>query len=146
MEDYRLVPILGFGVDTTLAILRLVFSGILERIPNLKLVATHTGGVFPYLRGRIEIGYNAYPECKVNLSKPPSTFLKEIWLDTVCYDHDVLTSSYAYVGGDKMVLGTDYPHQITDIENAVNRIKALNISEDEKRAILGENAIKLLKL
>jgi predicted TIM-barrel fold metal-dependent hydrolase len=59
MEDYRLVPILGFGVDTALAIFRIVFSGVMEKIPNLKLVATHTGGVFPYLRGRAEIGYHA---------------------------------------------------------------------------------------
>ncbi len=146
MDEYRLVPILGFGVDTSLAILRLVFSGILERIPNLKLVATHTGGVFPYLRGRIEIGYKAYPECKVKLKNPPSTYLKKIWLDTVCYDEDVLMSSYAYVGEDKMVLGTDYPHQITDIEYAVQRIRRLKIQESSKQKILGDNALKLLKL
>jgi predicted TIM-barrel fold metal-dependent hydrolase len=73
MDDYRLVPILGFGVDTTLAVLRLVFSGILEKMSSLKLVASHLGGVFPYLRGRIEKGFNAYPECKVNISEPRLT-------------------------------------------------------------------------
>jgi aminocarboxymuconate-semialdehyde decarboxylase len=146
MDDYRLVPILGFGVDTSLAILRLVFSGILETIPNLKLVATHTGGVFPYLRGRIEIGYNAYPECKVKLGHPPSTYLKKIWLDTVCYDEDLMMSSLKYVGEDKMLLGTDYPHQITDIEYAAGRVNHLEIQESSKKKILGENALKLLKL
>src|SRR5487761_94714 len=146
MDDYRLVPILGFGVDTALAIFRIVFSGIMERLPNLKLVATHTGGVFPYLRGRAEIGYQAYPECKVNLSKPPSTYLKKIWLDTVCYDEDVIMSSFNYVGEDKMLLGTDYPHQISDIEHAVGRVRRLNIQEGAKNKILGENAMKLLKI
>lgn len=146
MEDYRLVPILGFGVDTSLAILRLVFSGFLEKLPKLKLVATHTGGVFPYLRGRVEIGYKAYPECKVKLKNPPSTYLRKIWLDTVCYDEDVMMSSLAYVGEDKMLLGTDYPHQITDIENAVGRVNHLKIKESAKEKIKGENAMNLLKL
>jgi len=146
MDDYRLVPILGFGVDTALAVLRLVFSGVLQRLPSLKLVASHLGGVFPYLRGRIEIGFNAYPECKINISKPPSHYLKKIWMDSICYDENILMSSYTYSGADKILLGTDFPHQISDLEKAVERIKRLNISEEEKQKILGENAAKLLKL
>ena len=146
MEDYRLVPIMGFGVDTGLAILRLVFSGIMERLPTLKLVATHTGGVFPYLRGRIEVAHRAYPETRVNAPKPPSEYLRRIWLDTVCYDSDVLASSYAFAGPDKMVMGSDYPHQIGDLEHCVGRVRALKIGEEEKRKVLGESAAKLLKL
>jgi predicted TIM-barrel fold metal-dependent hydrolase len=87
------VPILGFGVDTSLAILRLVFSGTLEKYPKLKLVGSHLGGVYPYLRGRIETGYNAYPECKVNISNPPSYYLKKLYMDSIIYDNDVLMSS-----------------------------------------------------
>jgi aminocarboxymuconate-semialdehyde decarboxylase len=146
MDEFRLVPILGFGVDTTLSIFRLVFSGIMERLPSLKLVATHTGGVYPHLRGRAEIAYHAYPECKVNISHPPSTYLKRIWMDTVCYDEDVIVSSLDYVGADKMLMGTDYPHQITDIENAVGRVERLKIDEAGKRKIFSDNALKLLKL
>ena len=146
MDDYRLVPILGFGVDTTLAVLRLVFSGILERLPGLKLVASHLGGVFPYLRGRIDTGFQAYPECKVNISKPPSHYLKQIWMDSLCYDRDVLVSTYAFSGAEKILLGSDFPHQIADLENAVERISQLNIGDNEKKRILGENAARLLKL
>ena len=146
MEDYRLVPIMGFGVDTSLAILRLVFSGVLERLPGLKLVATHTGGVFPYLRGRIEVAYRAYPETKMFITKPPSEYFRRIWLDTVCYDSDVLASSLAFWGSDKMLMGSDYPHQIGDLENCVGRVRRLEIDEEQKKKILGGNAIKLLKL
>jgi aminocarboxymuconate-semialdehyde decarboxylase len=146
MDDYRLVPILGFTVDTALAVLRLVFSGVLARFPNLKLVASHLGGVFPYLRGRIETAYNAYPECKVNISEPPSTYLKKIWADSVCYNSDIFMSTYAFSGAEKLMLGTDFPHEIHDLYNAVDRIKSLKITEEEKEKILGENAIKLLKL
>jgi aminocarboxymuconate-semialdehyde decarboxylase len=147
MDDYRLVPIIGFTVDTSLALLRLIFSGVLDRLPNLKLVVAHTGGVFPYLRGRIEIGYNAYPECRVNISSPPSFYFKRnVWVDTVCYDRDILMSTYAFLGPDRILLGTDFPHQIGDMEKAVGRIKNLQITDEEKEKILGENSSRLLKL
>jgi aminocarboxymuconate-semialdehyde decarboxylase len=146
MDDYRLVPIMGFTVDTALAVIRLVFSGVLKRLPNLKLVASHLGGVFPYLRGRIDVAYNAYPECKINISEPPSVYLKKIWADSVCYNSDIFMSTYAFSGAEKLVLGTDFPHEIHDLHNAVERIKGLKISEEQKEQILGENAIKLLKL
>ncbi len=146
MQDYRLVPILGFGVDTTLNLLRLVFSGTLKRLPRLKLVISHLGGVFPYLRGRIDKGFHAYPECKINISEPPSLYLKRVWMDSICYDRDVFMSSYAFSGAEKIMLGSDFPHQIGDIEKAVERITRLDIGEEEKEMILGGNAVKLLKL
>ena len=146
MEDYRLVPILGFGVDTSLAILRLVFSGVMERLPGLKLVATHAGGVFPYLRGRIDAAYRAYPETRRDIPKPPAEYFRRIWLDTVCYDSDVLASSLAFWGPGKLVMGSDYPHQIGDLENCVGRVRGLAIGEEEKEEILGGNATRLLKI
>ncbi|MBA7465555.1 hypothetical protein ES707_00725 [subsurface metagenome] len=146
MGDYRLVPILGFGVDTTLSVLRMVFSGMLDRLPNLKLVASHLGGVFPYLRGRIDIGYKAYPECKENISEPPENYLKRIWMDSIIYDRDNLKSAIAFSGVEKIVLGSDHPHQIGDLANAVGRIESLDISEGDKEKILWGNAAKLLKI
>jgi len=146
MNDYRLVPILGFGVDTSLSVLRMVFAGVLESYPEIKLVASHLGGVYPYLRGRIETGYNAYPECKKIISKPPSHYLKKIWMDSIIYDNNVLESTIDFTGSEKIMLGTDEPHQIGDIHKAVERIKTLKISEEDKQKILGDNAEKLLKL
>jgi aminocarboxymuconate-semialdehyde decarboxylase len=146
MEDYRLVPILGFGVDTSVAVLRLVFSGVLKKLPRLKLIASHLGGVYPYLRGRIEIGFKAYPECKVNIEEPPSTYLNKIWMDSIIYDEDVLMSTLAYSGAEKIVLGSDHPHQIGDMANAVERIERLDISDEDKERILWKNAAELLKM
>jgi aminocarboxymuconate-semialdehyde decarboxylase len=146
MEDYRLVPMIGFGIDTSLATIRLIMSGTLKKLPNLKLVASHVGGIFPFLRGRIETCFKAYPECKVHISEPPSTYLKKIWMDSIIYDNHVLMSAIAFSGVEKIMLGTDHPHQIGDIQNAVQRIKNLDISSDEKELILGGNAIKLLKI
>jgi aminocarboxymuconate-semialdehyde decarboxylase len=146
MDDYRLVPMIGFGIDTSLAVLRMVFSGVMKKLPNLKIVASHVGGIFPFLRGRIETCYNAYPECKVNIGDPPSTYLKRVWMDSVIYDNDVLMSALAFSGFHKMMLGTDHPHQIGDIEMAVKRIKDLDVSDSNKSLILGGNAQKLLKI
>lgn len=146
MEDFRLVPILGFGVDTSLSVLRMVFSGLLEKLPNLKLIASHLGGVYPYLRGRVEIGYSAYPECKERIKKSPSEYMKKIWVDSIIYDNDVFKSTYAFLGEDKIVLGSDHPHQIGDIDKAVGRIKSLDIPETSKEKILTLNAKKLLKI
>lgn len=146
MDDYRLVPILGFGVDTALAVLRLIFSGVLKRLPRLKLVASHLGGVLPFLRGRIEAGFKAYPECKLNISEPPSLYLKRLWMDSIIYDSEILMSAYAFSGSDKIMLGSDFPHQIGDLEHAVERIKRMDIGDEDKEKILGGNAARLLKL
>jgi predicted TIM-barrel fold metal-dependent hydrolase len=67
-------------------------------------------------------------------------------MDSIIYDNDVLMSSLAFCGTEKIVLGSDDPHQIGDIEEAVERIKQLDISDQDKQLILGENAKKLLKL
>ena len=146
LDDFRLVPILGFGVDTTLSVLRLVFSGVLERFPSLKLIASHLGGVYPYLRGRIDVGYNAYPECKMKIQKQPSHYLKKIWVDSIIYNEVVFMSAYRFLGAEKILMGSDFPHQIGDLENAVTRIRSLPISETNKEDILGRNAERLLKL
>jgi aminocarboxymuconate-semialdehyde decarboxylase len=146
MGDWRLVPIMGFGVDTSLNILRFVFSGLLDKMPKLKLVASHLGGVYPYIRGRIDIGFKAYPECKVNIKEPPSTYLKRIWTDSIIYDEDILMSTLAFSGAEKLVLGSDHPHQIGDMANCVERITNLDISDEDKEKILWGNAAKLLKI
>jgi aminocarboxymuconate-semialdehyde decarboxylase len=146
MGEYRLVPIIGFGVDTSVSVLRMVFSGLFERLPRLKLVASHLGGVYPYLRGRIDIGYKAYPECKLKINKPPSEYLKKVWVDSIIYDNDVLLSTLAFLGDGKIVLGSDHPHQIGDIDQAIDRIRKLSIDEKSKEKILTGNAEKLLKI
>ena len=146
MEDLRLVPMIGFGIDTSLSVIRLVLSGVMKKLPKFKLVASHVGGIFPFLRGRIETCFNAYPECKVHIQEPPSTFLKRVWMDSIIYDNDVLMSALAFSGIEKMMLGTDHPHQIGDIQHAVKRIRDLDIPEADKELILGGNAEKLLKL
>lgn len=144
MGDFRLVPILGFTVDTSLALLRFAFGGVLNRFPDLKLVAAHSGGVFPFIRGRIEKAFEAYPECREKTTQSPLSYLSKVWLDTVCYDSDVLEFALSFCTPDKTVLGTDFPHQIGDLERSVERVKSIKtLSDEDKEKILGGNAQRL---
>jgi len=144
--DYRLVPMLGFTLDTSLAVTRMIYGGVFDKYPSLKVVASHLGGTLPFLVGRIDTGYNRYPECKSLIKNPPSEYMKRIWVDSICYDKNVFMCGYSLFGPNKIVLGSDFPMGISDFEMAVKRIKDLKISEEDKEKILGENAKKLLGL
>ena len=146
MNDYRLAPMIGFEMDLCLAVARIVFSGLLEGYPQLKFIISHLGGAIPYLIGRIENCYNAYPECRENISDNPSTYLHKIYFDTVSFYEPALMCAYAFTKADKLVMGSDYPHVIGDLKRAVTSIKNLSIPETAKNMILGENIQKLLGL
>jgi aminocarboxymuconate-semialdehyde decarboxylase len=143
MSDYRLVPILGFGVDTTLTVLRLILAGVLEKYPNLKLGASHLGGVYPLLKGRLDLASEVYPETGVNIRNPPSTYLKRIYVDSCGYDASVIGFVHSWLGSKRMLLGSDYPAQIAD-PAAMARIKTLKMPDADKDLILGGNASELL--
>lgn len=146
MQDYRLAPMIGFEMDICLAVARIVFSGMLEQYPNLTFIISHLGGAIPYLIGRIENCYNAYPECKEKISESPSTYIHKLYFDTVSFYEPALLCAYAFTNADKLVMGSDYPHVIGDLDRAVTSIKGLPISNAEKEMILGKNIENLLRL
>ncbi|MEE2708460.1 MAG: amidohydrolase family protein [Gemmatimonadota bacterium] len=147
MEEYMLMPLVGFLMDTTLATASLVFSGVVERFPNLKWVLGHLGGAVPYLSERFDRVYEAFPQCQENLSQLPTTYLKEkFYYDTVNFDLNALEFAIKFAGVDHIVAGSDYPHQIGSISKMLSSLRALDISEEDRAAIMGGNAAKLLNL
>ena len=146
MNDYRLAPMIGFEMDLCLATARIVMGGILRDFPNLKFIISHLGGAIPYLTERIENCFRAYPECKVNIQDSPKNYLKKIYLDTVSFHKPALMCAYAFPGPRRLVLGSDYPHVIGDIERSVSSIQGLEIPDEEKEWIFSENLKPLLKL
>ena len=146
MTDYRLMPLIGFTYDTTLAAAKLVFSGVIEQFPKIKWVLAHLGGAIPYLAERLDRGYFAFRECREHIRKPPSEYLKEFYFDTVNFDPRALRLAIDFAGTDHLVAGSDYPHQIGSLEKMISSIKGLNLSEKENAGILGENAAQLLGL
>jgi len=146
MTEYMLMPLVGFLADTTLAAASLVFSGVGEEFPNIKWVLGHLGGAVPYLAERFDRGYEAFEQCRKNISKPPSEYLKKFYYDTVNFDVHALQFAIDFAGSDHLVAGSDYPHQIGSIEKMLTSIEKLNISQEEKTGILGGNAERLLGL
>ncbi|MGH7598720.1 MAG: amidohydrolase family protein, partial [bacterium] len=146
MLDYWLMPLLGFTFDTTLAAAKLVFSGVVERFPKIKWVLAHLGGAIPYLAERLDRGYYAFEECRKNIRRPPSEYLKEFYYDTVNFDVNALQLAITFAGTDHILAGSDYPHQIGSLEKMLESIEALNLAATAKANILGGNAARLLGL
>jgi aminocarboxymuconate-semialdehyde decarboxylase len=146
LADYRLTALMGFQFDTTAAVTRLIFAGVLERLPNLKLVVGHLGGTIPFLAERVERGYEVYPECREHISRPPSEYFRRIYIDTVNFDAGALRLGLDFAGPDRIVFGSDYPHQVGYIDRALNAVRSMPVNDTERAQILGGNAASLLKL
>jgi aminocarboxymuconate-semialdehyde decarboxylase len=144
MLDYWLMPLVGFLMDTTLAAASLVFSGVAERFPNISWVLGHLGGAIPYLAERLDRGFEAFSECRKNISRPPSEYLKQFYYDTVNFDPAALELAVSFAGPEHILAGSDYPHQIGSISKMLRSLKAMRVSEEGKQKILGGNAAKLL--
>jgi aminocarboxymuconate-semialdehyde decarboxylase len=144
MMEYWLMPLVGFLFDTTLAAAGLVFSGVAERFPKIRWVLGHLGGAIPYLAERLDRGYEAFAECRKNISQPPGTYLKKFYYDTVNFDPHAIELAISFAGAGQILAGSDYPHQIGSIPKMLESIRALKISEEDKARILGGNAAGLL--
>jgi len=144
MQEYWLMPLVGFLFDTTLAAAHLVFAGIPERFPGIKWVLGHLGGTIPYLAERLDRGFNAFAECRKDLKLPPSEHLKAFYYDTVNFDPAALRLAIEFAGVGQILAGSDYPHQIGSIPKMLGAIRGLGLPAADEAKILGGNAARLL--
>lgn len=143
LRNYALVPVIGFGLDTTIAAARMIFSGTLEKYPEIKFILSHLGGALPYMAGRLEFGYNEFADCKKNISLPPSYYLKRLYYDTALSFHKpTLKCAYETVGVDHILLGSDYPHSKSI---PVSAIEEIGWSKEDKEKIYYQNIKGILK-
>jgi aminocarboxymuconate-semialdehyde decarboxylase len=146
MLDYWLMPLVGFLMDTTLAAARLVFSGVVERHPRIRWALTHMGGAIPYLAERLDRGYRAFAECRRNITRPPSEYLREFYYDTVNFNPSAVRFALDFAGDDHILAGSDYPHQIGSIPLMLETIRGLDVPQKTQEKILGGNTVTLLGL
>lgn len=143
---YGLNAVCGNPADTTLSLGFMLYSGLFDRFPDLKLCALHGGGFLPYHLGRFDREYAAGRGSRpAHSSSPPSAYLKNLYFDTLVYHVDTLDYLKRKVGADHLLLGTDYPYALGDWM-AVEKVEALDCPEADKAAILEANARRLLKL
>jgi aminocarboxymuconate-semialdehyde decarboxylase len=153
MGAYGLRLVCGNPADTTLSLGMLIYSGVFDRFPNLKLLTFHGGGFLPYHLGRFDqefatgkrAGRPADRPQAIRCSLPPSAYLKNLYFDTLVYDGENLDFLRRKVGAEHLLLGTDFPYVLGDWL-CVAKVEALPCSETEKQTILEGNARKLLKL
>lgn len=144
MLEYWLMPLVGFLFDTTLAAARLVFSGVVERYPRIRWVLTHMGGAIPYITERLDRGWRAFVDCRTHIGRPPSEYLRSFHYDTVNFNPAAMRLALDFAGPDRLLAGSDYPHQIGSIPLMLETIEKLDLRSDVKEKILGGNAAALL--
>lgn len=138
--------VIGNPFDTTMALHYLIFDGILERYPNLKILSVHGGGYLPAYSGRIDHVWGARSDARGNLPNPPTSYLKKIYYDTVVFTPHQLRYLIDLFGADHIVLGTDYPYDMAEYD-PIGHIAGLDSLDDSAiAAIAGGNASKLLGL
>ena len=143
-KEYVLGPIIGFPFDTTLAVARMCFDGLLKEFPDIRWIIGHAGGAVPFLMERMDSGYRDFAETKTKIDQLPSVYLKRLYYDTVTFNPYNLNLLRDEVGSDHMLMGSDYPHLLGSIEKAVSSIESLAIPSAEKEKIFGGNALRIL--
>lgn len=143
-STHYLVNTIGQPLETTIALSRLIFGGVLDAHPTLKIVAAHGGGYLPTYIGRSNHAFAVRPEAAVQTKTRPEELLKRVWFDTVVYDPMALRHLIERVGVSQVVVGTDYPFDMGhyDVHTLVDETTGLD--EHDRVAILGGNAAKLI--
>jgi aminocarboxymuconate-semialdehyde decarboxylase len=150
--DGGLIPAVGFPSETSLGLVRLALAGVLRNLPRLKIVASHLGGTLPYLAERIDafsrgFYYTGYrPVSSSAQNKPPSQYLKSIYVDSISYSTPALDLGTRFFGFKKVLFGTDYPLTLDNPARLLRSIEDLHLSRDRADAIFALNAINLLGL
>ncbi|HEY8356400.1 MAG TPA: amidohydrolase family protein [Ramlibacter sp.] len=143
LNRHYLTNVIGQPLETTIALSHLIFGGVLDRHPNLRLLAAHGGGYLPFYLGRAEHAHRVRPEARA-MQHGPRAYLERIWFDSVVYDPGALRFLIDTVGLAQVVAGTDYPFDMGDYDLARLVSTVPDLDEAGQAAILGGNARKLL--
>ena len=145
MKAYYLPHMVALPADTALAIARLIFGGVLDRLPKLRIGFSHGGGNFLPLLARFDHGFKVRPETKVNVQRPPSSYVNRLYFDSITHDPEIIQFMCRRVGSDHLMLGSDYPFDM-GIAAPIELIDQAKLSEDDRANILYRTAETFLGL
>jgi aminocarboxymuconate-semialdehyde decarboxylase len=135
---------IGQSIEEVKVMASLIYEGVIDRFPSLKIVISHGGGYFPHNLGRMDRNVTNFPESMKNISRKPSDYLRSFYYDTCLYDPSVLFALIQRVGADRLVMGSDYPVGESDPIGFIK--KCPGISEAEALMITGKTAAQILGL
>lgn len=141
MGDYYLPQLIGYPMETAIAVTRLIMAGTRDRYP-FPLVLAHGGGCLPALRGRLDLGWERKALAHVT-PNPPSHYVKDLHVDSAVFSLEILQELVDLLGSERVLLGTDFPFELAD-RAPQESLSGLRISAEERTAIRGGNAARLL--
>ncbi|MDE0354868.1 MAG: amidohydrolase family protein [Deltaproteobacteria bacterium] len=152
MEIFRLPEMVGRPFDTTLSLSRFILTGGFERFPNLVMICSHVGGALPMLPGRLDFGYELRKDDSFGpwepdvLPRAPSTYIEQLYYDTVSLHAPAVTCAVETAGADHVLFGSDFPPVPIPLERSVDAVRDVRLPDSDKQKILGDNAARLLRL
>jgi aminocarboxymuconate-semialdehyde decarboxylase len=136
--------VIGNPLETTIALHHLIFDGVLERHPDLKILAVHGGGYLPAYCGRIDHAWGARSDSHGELPQPPTSYLKKIYFDSVVFTPHQLAHLLRVFGADHIVMGTDYPFDMAEYDPIGHLASVEELDSATLAAVAGGNARRLL--
>jgi aminocarboxymuconate-semialdehyde decarboxylase len=137
--------VIGNPLDSTVAVSHLIFGGVLDAYPRLKICVAHGGGFLPAYAGRMDHAHGARSDCRLCIRRKPSSYLKKMYFDTIVFEPGQLEYLVETYGSGHILMGTDYPFDM-GMYKPVPFVGNARLTAADKAAILGGNAARLLKL
>ncbi|MFI5204052.1 MAG: amidohydrolase family protein [Flavobacteriales bacterium] len=146
MKRYWLPWLVGMPAETSLAICSMIFGGVLEKLPNLRVAFAHGGGSFPSTVGRIQHGFEVRPDlCAIDNAVPPKNYLGKFWIDSLVHDPEMLAYVVKLFGFDKVAMGTDYPFPLGELQPG-ELIRSMPFTNQQKEMLLSGAALQWLNM
>jgi len=144
LMDHYFNNVIGNPLETTVAVSHLIFDGVMERHPKLKIVLPHAGGYLAHYWARMDHAHGARPDCNTVIKKKPTSYLRKFYFDTITFDRDMLRHLIDKWGDDHVLLGTDYPYDMGEVDPVGLVESVARLGRAEKDRIMGGNAARLL--
>jgi aminocarboxymuconate-semialdehyde decarboxylase len=146
LVDHYFNNVIGNPMETTIAASHLIFDGVLKRHPRLKVILPHAGGYLAHYWARMDHAWRARADCRTVIDRPPSSYLKRMYFDTIAFHPAMLRHMVDQYGADHVLLGSDYPYDM-GVDDPLGFIAGVpGLNQAQRAAIEGGNAARLLKI